>query len=426
MPLRLPKPLLTTLMAAGLVFAGLLAVAALTRSDSSAPAATRGEEARLAAVLDDDPGNPRALARLAGVRLVAARDSGDVAFYDDAEDAALRALESDPGNVDALDALGTVALNRHEFAGALEWSERSVAVEPGRLTPLSIRGDALVELGRYAEGFAVVRRRLSLKPDLSSYGRASYWRELVGDRAGAITMMRLAADAGVAGGEPRAWALTQLGLLRLRGGDVAGAERDVRRALTERPGNLDATAGLARVQTATGDLAGAAGSWERVSAALPHPELLIALAEVERARGRTEAAAAAMARYDEARAAAGPAGRLDMDAILAEADVRVPDARTVADARAARAARPSITGDQTLGWVLTRAGECEEGLRYARRSLRLGTQDAMLHFRAGMAAACAGERAEARELLASALALEPGFSLRWAPVAERELGLLEG
>ncbi len=93
---------------------------------------------------------------------------------------------------------------------------------------------------------------------------------------------------------------------------------------------------------------------------------------------------------------------------------------------AALAAGPWCTGARAPGWGRPRAGECGGGLRYARRGLRLGTQDAMLHFRAGMAAACAGERAEARELLASALALEPGFSLRWAPVAERELGLLEG
>jgi Flp pilus assembly protein TadD len=111
----------------------------------------------------------------------------------------------------------------------------------------------------------------------------------------------------------------------------------------------------------------------------------------------------------------------DLDLAALEADLRRPDAADVARARHARAERPGVVGDGILGWVLTRAGRCQEGLSWARRSLRLGTQDPLMLFHAGMAAACAGEPSEARRRLGQALALNPRFSVRWAPVAERTL-----
>ena len=61
------------------------------------------------------------------------------------------------------------------------------AAQPGRraraVAPVAIAADAQIELGRYAQGFAAVQRRIELRPDLPSYSRASYARELQGDRA---------------------------------------------------------------------------------------------------------------------------------------------------------------------------------------------------------------------------------------------------
>jgi hypothetical protein len=41
-----------------------------------------------------------------------------------------------------------------------------------------------------------------------------------------------------------------------------------------------------------------------------------------------------------------------------------------------------------------------------------------------MAASCAGRADAARQRLSAALALNPAFSVRWAPVARRELARL--
>jgi tetratricopeptide (TPR) repeat protein len=427
---RIPAPLVAA-AAALAVLAGAIALLLSSRSVSpraaaeAVPAAPRTAQAvidRAQAVLADRPGDAAALGALASASLDQARATGDPSWLSTAERAARRALRADPRDFGAMDDLGSLALTRHRFGQALAWSRRSLAVAPTRVAPVAIRADALIELGRYGAGFAAVQRRLALRPDLPSYGRASYVLELQGDRAGAIRLMEMAVAAGGTGTEGRAWAQVQLGLLRLGGGDAAGAEREMRAALAERPGDARATAGLARVRAARGDLAGAAALYSRAIDAVPLPEYPAALAEIDAALGRTRAARQDLALVDAMqRLLAANGADVDLDAALARADTRVPTAADVRLARRARAARPGVIGDQVLGWVLTRAGRCAEGDRWATRSLRLGTRDALMLFHAGMAASCAGRPGVAAQRLRAGLALNPAFSVRWAPVARRAL-----
>ena len=393
--------------------------ALLERPQAPSPA---GQLAAAQGRVQRNPSSSSALGELAGAALTQARETGDPSWYQVASRAATRAIKIDSRNVDAIDALGTLALARHRFSSALKWSQRSIAVAPSRFAPLSIQADALVELGRYREGFSAVESRLALRPDLGSYSRASYARELVGDRDGSIQLMRFAAEAGRPGGEPRAWARTQLGLLRFGSGDLIGAEREMRLALRERPNDARATAGLAKVRAAQGDLDGAAILYGDAIERLPLPEYPAALLEITEARGDAEEARVAretIAAMGQLQTAAGV--RADLDLALIRADDQIPDAADVKRARAAYLERPGIIGDDILGWVLTRSGKCGEGLVYARRSMRLGTRDAITHFHRGMAAACANQPDEARAQLTAALRLNPAFSVRWAPVAHRTL-----
>jgi tetratricopeptide (TPR) repeat protein len=415
----------------GLVVFGVSAWAfASTRGGSPAEARTVPVVARTAvesvaqaqAEIARDPRNDRALAQLAGASLDLVRETGDPTWYSKAEEAARRALAVNPRNADALDAMGDLANARHRFADGLGYARRSRAAVPTRFAPYGIQGDALVELGRYREGFATVQHRLELRPDLPSYSRASYVQELRGNRAGAIRLMELAVGAGRPGSEGLAWTQVQLGLLRFGSGDLAGAERDMRRALAGRPGDARATAGLARVLAARGRLDAASALYRKAIDRLPLPEYPAALAEIELARGRSAAArdSLGLVRVMQ-RLAAANGVRTDLDLALIDADFARPGPDDIARARAARRTRPGVIGDDVLGWVLTRAGRCQEALGHARRSLRLGTRDALMLFHAGMAASCAGERAEAATRLRAALALNPGFSVRWAPVARRTL-----
>lgn len=419
---------LIALAAAGAVFAVTLFVLQGQRGAEPGVANAAGRpgpdqivaeaEQRVAA----DPRFVPGLTTLAEGYFARAGATGDPTWLTKAEDAGRRAVRADPEAFEAMDALASIAASRHRFREALTWTGRSLAVAPTRVAPLSIRTDSLIELGRYDEGFALAQRRLDLRPDLPSYSRASYVRELLGDRAGAVRLMQFAIDAAAQNSGSRATARAQLGLVLLAGGDLAGAERQVRTALAEVPGDANATFVLARVLAARGELEEAAKLFEQVAAELPEPDHLAALAEVEHALGRTEAAERHEAAMRDAFDLLEANGQdVDLDAALLEADLRRPTTADVARARRGQAARPGIAGDQALGWVLTRAGRCTEGDRYASRSLRLGTQDPLMLFHAGMAAACAGRPAVARDHLTAALDLNPVFSLRWAPIARREL-----
>jgi tetratricopeptide (TPR) repeat protein len=111
--------------------------------------------------------------------------------------------------------------------------------------------------------------------------------------------------------------------------------------------------------------------------------------------------------------------RNDLDIALFDVDHgrRLPHALLLA--RRGYAERPSIVGDDVLGWALARNGRCVDALHYSQRSLRLGTRDAVKLFHRGYIAACLGRGAEARSYYRRALALNPHFSVLWAPVARK-------
>lgn len=420
---------LVTVLVAVIAFVAVAAVMSTLRGGSGTPAATAAQtplqkaEANLRRRADD----PKALVEFALASAGESHSTGDPRYNLRAEAAARRALRLAPRDFDALDALGSIALTRHRFAEALGYSRRSLAVAPGRATPLAIRADALIELGRYREAFATVERRLEQRPDLASYSRASYARELAGDHEGALLLMRMAAEAGGYGSVERADARRQVGLLLFGQGDIAGAEREFRATLGERPGDPHVTSNLGQAIAARGDLDRAVELYVEALDQEPRPEFALALAEIEQSRGRTAEAEEYLARFVGLQRTLSDAGEdAGVETALGVADLRTTGPEDIAEARAAQARRPGILGDQALGWVLTRAGRCEEGWRHARRSLRLGTQDARLLFRAGMAASCAGERRAAIRLLGRAVTLNPAFSPLWGPVARTELARLRG
>lgn len=422
------KNSIVSIVVVGAVAAGTFAVSAkvngdrrgvataATVIDRSPAAAIRRAEAMLA----KDPGDANAHALIAMSALGRAKETADSNWYARSESAAHDALAINPRNVPALDATAILANARHRFRDAIAPARMSLRLAPDRFGPLEILTDAHVELGHYRTAFALADRRLRLRPDLASYSRASYAAELRGQRVLATRLMELAADSSRPGTGDRAWAMTHVGLLLFGSGQIERAERTIQTALREAPADATALAGLAKVAAAKGELVLAADRYRRSLDAAKVAAVAAELAEVEALRGRPASSRAALALAHEIdRREAVNGVRLDLDSAVVDADFRIPTRADIAKARRGHHDRPGIVGDDGLGWVLTRAGRCDEGYTYAQRSLRLGTRDAGMLFRAGMAARCAGHLDVARRHIDAALALNPRFSPRWAPVARR-------
>jgi tetratricopeptide (TPR) repeat protein len=425
-------------LASLLVFALMMAIRVLQErpaaslainGDAPAPAPIEASDERAIAALQErirrNPEDTAAYSQLGLALLQRVRETADPTLYTQAAAALDAALKRDPQQFDALVGQGLLANARHQFADALRWGERARAVNPFSAWPYGIIGDAQTELGRYDAAVAAVQKMVDTRPDLKSYSRVSYMRELHGDVDGAIAAMRQALEAGGQGSESALWTQVQLGNLYFNRGDLASAEQMYTQALAVRSDYVYAQAGMARVQAARGQHAEAIAAFEKLVKRLPLPEFVIALGDLYAADGRTAEAGkqyALVGAMQQLNAAAGI--DVDMELALFDANHGNDPAGTLARARKSYERRPSIYGADALAWALYRAGDYAEARRYSQEALRLGTRDAALHFRAGMIAKALGEKAEARQLLEQALAINPSFSLRDAPLARAALAEL--
>ena len=136
---------------------------------------------------------------------------------------------------------------------------------------------------------------INLRPDLSSYARVSYARELYGDVEGAMQAMGQAAQAGGPAPENAGWAHVQLGTLYFNSGRLDQAEHEYDAALAVYPGYFHAQAGLAAVRAAQGRTAEAVTLYKAAVAVVPLPQYVQALGDLYAATGNAKDA---QAQYD--------------------------------------------------------------------------------------------------------------------------------
>ncbi|WP_328938913.1 tetratricopeptide repeat protein [Streptomyces tauricus] len=357
-----------------------------------------------------------------------ARTNGDPSRYPQAQRALERSLKLSPGNDPALAGRAALAAARHEFPEALAYAEKALDENAFNERALSVRIDALVELGRYKDAAKAADEADSRRPGVPVFTRYAYVRELRGDIKTARRVLKQALSGATAPGDI-AYVAGSLGQLSWREGEYAEALTYYERALRADGTYLPALEGRARAQAANGDRAAAIRGMEEVVARFPLPGPLVVLGELYEARDGEQDRAKARDQYalvDAWTSLARANGvNADLDTALAAADHGDREAALRA-ARAEWERRHTVHTADALAWALHVNGRDDEALAYARRATATGYRDATFLFHRGMIERATGHEKEARGSLSSALKLNPGFSPVGARQAEKALTALGG
>ena len=367
------------------------------------------------------PQDWRGYASLGLAYVAQARVTGDPSWYPKAEGVLARSIRlNGDENVEGTLGLGVLDLARHDFSSALRQGRHASSLDPYSADAYGVMGDALVELGRYDRAFDAFQTMVDTRPDLASYARVAYARELVGDVRGAERAMRMAFDAA---GTPSdsAWSVYQLGELAFGSGHVASAREWYRRGLGLDPSYVPNLAGLAKVAWASGDDELAIARYTDVVARYPSAEFVVALADLYRVTGQADLADQQEAVVDAMHRLATANGvNVDLELALFDADHGDP-AGALTAARAEWARRQSVHVADAYAWALYANGRYARAASLEDRALALGTRSALFLYHAGMIRLELGDGAGARRYLSRALATNPNFSILHAADAARVL-----
>jgi tetratricopeptide (TPR) repeat protein len=376
--------------------------------------------------LRSHPDDWQSYSQLGLAYLQKARETGDPTYYQKTEEALNKALSYQPDDYVSVGASGALALARHQFRSALEFGEQARQINPDRAYAYGVIADAQIELGQYSEAVETLQTMVNLRPDMSSYSRISYIRELNGDSEGALDMMQRAVDSGLPNAENTAWSRTQLATLYFNIGDLKQAESEYQRTLQDRPNYVYAIAGLGRVRAAQGKTDEAIKLLNEAIAIMPMPDFVITLGDLYQTTGQHNLAAQQyklVAAIEKLYRANGV--DLDMEIALFNADHDQNLTETLVLARKAYENRTSIQGADALAWALYKNGNYEEAQTYSQLALQLGTKDALKLFHAGMIALKLGDKAQASQYLQQALTINPHFSILYADEAQTTLETLQ-
>ena len=221
--------------------------------------------------LKNNPNDLQAYRRLASTYIKKAHKIEDPTYLVKAEALLHKTMAIQSDDVEAMGLMAEICLARHGFRDALSWGERAKTLAHSSAYVNGIITDAHIEIGNYEQAVESLQRMVDLRPDLSSYSRIAYLRELMGDVEGAIEAMDMAINAGRRGTEERAWCRAQLGHLYFNQGKLELADAEYRRALIEFPEYVRALAGQANVHAAQQNFRDAISIYKRISEAVPLP-----------------------------------------------------------------------------------------------------------------------------------------------------------
>lgn len=371
------------------------------------------------AALKEDTTAASTYLTLASVFISEGRVSGNGGYYSNAAIRMLdRALGAEDATLDerfqAYSLKSAALLNLHLFTEALEVARQGLQLNDYNSGIYGALVDANVELGRYNEAVKACDKMLSIRPDLRSYSRASYLRQIYGDIPGAIVAMKMAVEAGVPGDEGTEWARTTLGDLYLANGAPDSAAVTFQQSLQFRPAYPRAEVGLAHAAAAKEQYGDAIAHMRTAIKLTPESSYVGYLADLHALNGDTVKAAEIRSevlgklevaereaqkdgfKHNGARELAQAnlaAGKLDAALKLAQQDLK---------------SRPeNVDANELVSWILYQKGDFAGARPYADKAMATGSKNPASLYKAGSVYSRAGNASRGDSMLTSTLRRHP-------------------
>jgi tetratricopeptide (TPR) repeat protein len=251
----------------------------------------KNNAAKLLNNIRQNPGDIKSLISLTAIYIQEGRITGNLNFYNAAALKTVEAvLSKDASNFEALTFKATILLSQHRFEEGLAIAQQVQKLYPLNAYVYGLLVDANVELGNYETALEAADRMVSIRPDIRSYSRIAYLREIYGDIPGAIEAMELAIGAGQLGDENTEWCRVQLGKLYEKAGKINYAKMHYTMASQNRENYPYALAGLAGIATAEEKYPEALALYQKADSLIPDHTFREGIAEVYELTGDTKMA----------------------------------------------------------------------------------------------------------------------------------------
>jgi tetratricopeptide (TPR) repeat protein len=238
-----------------------------------------------------NPHDIKSLLLLTALYIQEGRNTGNFNYYNNAALECINTiLKQDPVNFEALTFKSTILLSQHRFAQGLKIANQAQQLYPLNAYVYGLMIDGNVELGNYQAALDAADKMVSIRPDIRSYSRIAYLREIYGDIPGAMEAMQLAVEAGAPGDENTEWCRVQLGKLNEQTGRLPMAKMQYTIAVNNRPGYPYALGGLARIAVAEKRYDEALALYQRANSVIPDHIFKEGMAEVYTLQGEQEKA----------------------------------------------------------------------------------------------------------------------------------------
>jgi tetratricopeptide (TPR) repeat protein len=334
-----------------------------------------------------------------------AREAQQPELYARAEDATKEALRLNPKQLGALEVKGLVLQSEHRFQELSALAKEMTSKDPKDAEAWALAGDAALELGQYDQSVESYQQMLDLKPGLAAYSRVAYLRWLVGDIEGSLQMWDEAINVGFnKNAEQVAFCLSEKALVLWLKGDIAGAERDVKAALTLFPGYAPALILRAKIKFHQKDLMGAQEDLTAAVKVSPGVDAYHWLAAIA-SKNKDEATEKSAREQLEIMGRRGDFRTLSVSysATNQSAETALSLAKRDAEQRG------GVYTYDAVAFAYLRNKDLARAKEHIELALSQGTQDPMLLAHAGLIYHALGETTLAKEKIRAALAMNPSF-----------------